>query len=162
MSADPEGPPLICYDGSEDAKHAIRRAAGLLLSKHALVLTVWQPTAAVGSFVWSGAMTPMVDFAELDRAATEDAGRVAEDGAGIARDAGLQAEVLAVKSTEAVWKTIVEVADAHDAAVIVMGSRGLTGVHSALLGSVSTTVMHHTQRPTLVIHCPTGHSTSGG
>jgi hypothetical protein len=39
-------------------------------------------------------------------------------------------------------------------AAIVMGSRGLTGVRSMLLGSVSNAVVHHTERPTLVIHRP--------
>jgi hypothetical protein len=29
MAADSDGPLLICYDGSEDAKHAITRAGGL-------------------------------------------------------------------------------------------------------------------------------------
>lgn len=33
----------------------------------------------------------------------------------------------------------------------VMGSRGLTGVRSMLLGSVSNAVVHHAHRPTLII-----------
>jgi nucleotide-binding universal stress UspA family protein len=37
---------------------------------------------------------------------------------------------------------------------IVLGSRGLTGLRSVLLGSVSTAVVHHADRPTLVIHSP--------
>jgi nucleotide-binding universal stress UspA family protein len=35
-----------------------------------------------------------------------------------------------------------------------MGSRGLTGLRSLLLGSVSSAVVHHTARPTLVIPRP--------
>jgi nucleotide-binding universal stress UspA family protein len=35
-----------------------------------------------------------------------------------------------------------------------MGSRGLTGVRSMLLGSVSSAVVHHADRPTLVVHMP--------
>jgi nucleotide-binding universal stress UspA family protein len=54
-----------------------------------------------------------------------------------------------------VWKTIVEIADRHNAATIVMGSRGLTGLQSLLLGSVSTAVVHHADRPTMVISQPT-------
>jgi nucleotide-binding universal stress UspA family protein len=154
MAANPDGPLLICYDGSEDAKHAIGTAGGLFGARRALVLTVWQPTAGLGGFAWSGAMAPMVDFVELDRAATEDAGRVASEGVRLAKDAGLHAEAAAVEATEAVWRTIVEVADSHDAAVIVVGSRGLTGVRSALLGSVSGAVVHHAEQPTLVIHRP--------
>jgi nucleotide-binding universal stress UspA family protein len=154
MAANSDGPLLICYDGSEDAKHAIGTAGGLFGVRRALVLTVWQPTAGLGGFAWSGAMAPMVDFVELDRAATEDAGRVASEGARLAKDAGLDAEAVAVEATEAVWKTIVQVADSHDAAAIVVGTRGLTGVHSALLGSVSGAVVHHAEQPTLVIHRP--------
>ncbi|MEJ7784999.1 MAG: universal stress protein [Solirubrobacteraceae bacterium] len=37
-----------------------------------------------------------------------------------------------------------------------MGSRGLTGVRSMLLGSVSSAVVHHADRPTLVIHRRSG------
>jgi nucleotide-binding universal stress UspA family protein len=147
-------PLLIGYDGSEHAKHAISSAAHLLAVKEALVVTVWQPTADLGAFAWYGAGPNMANFAELDRAGAEAGGRVAEEGARIARDAGLHAEPLAIEATPPVWKTIVETADLHDAAVIVMGSRGLTGLRSMLLGSVSNAVVHHSDRPTLVIHHP--------
>ena len=153
-SADRDGPLLIGYDGSEHAKDAIRSAAGLLAVKDALVVTVWQPTSDVGAFAWYGAGPNMVNFAELDRAGAEAGGRVAEEGAQIAREAGLRAESIAIEATPPVWKTIVETADLHDASAIVMGSRGLTGLRSMLLGSVSNAVVHHTDRPTLVIHRP--------
>jgi nucleotide-binding universal stress UspA family protein len=143
---------LICYDGSDDAKHAIKHAAGLLVARPALVLTVWQPTAALGGFSWGGEAAGMVDFVQLDRAGADDAGRIAEEGVDLARDAGLEAESLAIKASGPVWKTIVDAADARDAAAIVMGSRGLTGVRSMLLGSVSSAVVHHADRPTLVVH----------
>ena len=58
------------------------------------------------------------------------------------------------RSTGPVWETIVGVADRHDAATIVMGSRGLTGLRSILLGSVSNAVVHHADRPTLIIPRP--------
>ena len=149
-----DGPLLICYDGSEDAKHAIERAAGLLAARPALVVTVWQPTATLDSFAWSGATAGMVNFVELDRAAAEDGGRVADEGVRAAQEAGLEAAPVAIKATGPVWKTIVETAYRNDAAAIVMGSRGLTGVRSMLLGSVSSAVVHHADRPTLVIHRP--------
>jgi nucleotide-binding universal stress UspA family protein len=147
-------PVLIAYDGSEHAKHAIRTAAGLLAVKDALVVTVWQPTSDLGAFAWYGAGPNMVNFAELDRAGAEAGGRVAEQGARIAREAGLRAEPIAIEATPPVWKTIIETADLHSAAAIVIGSRGLTGLRSMLLGSVSNAVVHHADRPTLVIHRP--------
>ena len=47
-----------------------------------------------------------------------------------------------------------ETADRNDTAVIVMGSRGLTGLRSMLLGSVSSAVLHHADRPVFVVHSP--------
>ncbi len=154
MAAHPASPILICYDGSDDARHAIESAAGLFGDRHALIVTVWQQTAALGSFKWSMGAAGMVDFVELDRAAAEDSSRVAHDGARIAKAAGLEAEPLAVEANGPVWRTIIETADRKDAAVIVMGSRGLTGVRSVLLGSVSSAVAHHAHRPTLIVHRP--------
>jgi nucleotide-binding universal stress UspA family protein len=42
-------------------------------------------------------------------------------------------------------------ADAVDARVIVLGTRGLTGVKSVLLGSVSHAVLQHADRPVVVV-----------
>jgi nucleotide-binding universal stress UspA family protein len=151
-----DGPLLICYDGSADAKHAIESAGALLAARPALVVTVWQPIASLDSVVWSGMIVGVDSFAELDRAAAEAGGRVADEGVRIAQQAGLEAEPLAIKATGPVWKTIVETADCHDAAAIVIGSRGLTGVRSMLLGSVSSAVAHHADRPTLVVHRSAG------
>jgi len=151
MTGSDQGQLLVCYDGSEDAKRAIARAGELFLSKRALVLTVWQPAAGLGSFAWTGAIGGVADFTELDRAAREINNQLAREGVGVAQEAGLQAEPLAEESAGPVWQTIVQVAEDHDAAVIVMGSRGLTGLRSGLMGSVSTAVVHHTHRPTLIV-----------
>jgi nucleotide-binding universal stress UspA family protein len=147
-----DAPLILCYDGSEDAKHAIQRASELLATRRALVLTVWLPAAVLGPGL--GETAVMVNFAELDRAAAEEADRIAEEGVDIARASGLDAEPVGVKTAGPVWHAIVETADRCDAAAIVMGSRGLTTVRSILLGSVSTGVVHHADRPTLVIRRP--------
>jgi len=148
------GPLLLCFDGSEDARLAIKRAGALFAGRRALVVMVWEPIADLNSFAWTGPTATAVDLVALNRAAAADAGRVADDGVRVALEAGLKAEPFAVETTGAVWKTIVEIADRHDAAAIVMGSRGLAGVRSMLLGSVSSEVVHHADRPTLMIRQP--------
>ncbi|MDQ3936027.1 MAG: universal stress protein, partial [Actinomycetota bacterium] len=57
----------------------------------------------------------------------------------------------AERDAATVWHAIVEAADELDARVVVLGSRGLSGVRSALLGSVSYGVVHHSRRPLLVV-----------
>jgi nucleotide-binding universal stress UspA family protein len=149
-----EGPVILCYDGSDDARNAIQRAGGLFAGRRALVVTVWLPTATPGALGFAGETAGMVDLFELDRAAAEAGARVAEEGARIAQEAGLLAEPVAVQAAGAVWKTIIQIADRNDAATIVMGSRGLTGLRAVLLGSVSSAVVHHAARPTLVVRQP--------
>ena len=148
------GPVLLCYDGSEDATHAIQRAGALFAGRSAVVVTVWQPIAGLGSFAWSGETASTADFAEFERAAAESGRRIADEGVRIAHEAGLKAQPVAVGAAGPVWQTIVDIADRRDSATIVMGSRGLTGLRSMLLGSVSSAVVHHAHRPTLVVPPP--------
>jgi nucleotide-binding universal stress UspA family protein len=65
-------------------------------------------------------------------------------------EAGLSAEPRADLATPT-WGGIVEVADEIDAAVIVTGSRGLTGVRELFEGSVSHDVAEHASRPVLIV-----------
>jgi nucleotide-binding universal stress UspA family protein len=150
-----DGPLVLCYDGSADAGHAIRRAGALFSGRLALVVTVWQASAASMAPGFTG---ETVDLFELDRAMADAAGRLADEGVRIAQEAGLLADPLVVEATGPVWKTIVEIADREAAATVVMGSRGLTGLRAMLLGSVSSAVVHHADRPTLIIRQPVAHA----
>ena len=150
-AASAAGPLLLCYDGSADAVHAIERAGALFAGSRALVVTVWERLARFDGSAWlSEIASNRVDALDLARQA-EHAARVAADGVHVAQEAGLKAEPVSVEATGSVWQTILEVADQHDAATIVMGSRGLTGLRSILHGSVSSAVADHAERPTLII-----------
>jgi nucleotide-binding universal stress UspA family protein len=149
-----DGPLVLCFDGSDDARRAIERAGALFAGRQALVVTVWQPVADLDALAWTGPTASRVDAVELNRGAAADGEHLADEGVRVALAAGLKAESFAVEATGPVWSTIVEIADRYDAAAIVMGSRGLTGLRSMLLGSVSSAVVHHADRPTLVIRQP--------
>ena len=124
----PDKPLLLCYDGSENAKHAIREAAALLAPRRALVLTVWQDAAALPSLAWAGAALP--DLEDVFAAARDGAGRMAEEGAGIARATGFDAISIVAEAKGPIWAAVEQAAEEHDASAIVVGSRGLSGIKS--------------------------------
>ncbi len=96
-----DGPILFAYDGSDYAKAAIQQAAEQLKGgRRAIVLTVWQPYTP--PFV---AATVIPD--EVEEGIEEDARRVAEEGATLAREAGFDAEP-AIGQGEPIWQRIVD------------------------------------------------------
>ena len=119
----PDKPLLLCYDGSENAKHAIREAAALLAPRRALVLSVWQDAAAIPSLAWAGASLP--DLETVMAAARDGAERMAEEGAGIARATGFDADRDRAEAKGPIWAAVEQVAEEHDASAIVVGTRGL-------------------------------------
>jgi nucleotide-binding universal stress UspA family protein len=138
-------PILICYDGSEGAKHAIEAAAGLLDGHPAVVLAVGPPLTAEESYAALGTLVP--SFQELNE---EQALERAKEGAALAASVGFAAEARADVAAPT-WEGVVQAADEIDAAAIVVGSRGLTGVKEALSGSVSHAVAEHAGRPVLIV-----------
>ena len=80
--------------------------------------------------------------------------RLAEDGAQQARALGLAAEARAERYTSSAWQTIVDAAERDGADLIVMGTRGLSGVRSLLLGSCSHHVAQHARSPVLIVPDP--------
>ena len=142
-----ENPVLLCYDGSDDAKSALGRAAELFAGRPAVVLSIWEHGWASLSVAWPDADS----LQSLEEAAEKNATESAAEGVELAAAAGLTAEPVARLARGPVWQAILDVADEYDAAAIVLGRRGLGGIKSMLLGSVSNAVVHHSTRPVIII-----------
>jgi nucleotide-binding universal stress UspA family protein len=87
----------------------------------------------------------------VDQVERAHASTVAGAGAEFARSLGLVAEPHAVPDELDVAETLIGIARERGAAVVVVGSHGITGLRSHLLGSVSRKVIEHCDRPVLVI-----------
>jgi nucleotide-binding universal stress UspA family protein len=142
---------LICYDGSSGGERAVDAAAALLGPRPAVVLNVQPAMTFAEGIAASASPVPGTAFEDLNRA---EALRLAEAGAARARHAGLDAEARAMLAPTA-WQGIVDVADELDAAVIVIGARGLSGLREVARGSVSHDVTTHARRPVLIVPPPT-------
>ena len=135
---------LIATDGSPSAREAIE--FGLeLAEEHAAEVTFVHVVPVLDRSFADGigvpaAMPHQID--ELDRKPLEDALALAAE-----RDVDARAELLAgIPADE-----IVAFADTLDADLIVLGSRGRGALATALLGSVSRSVLHEARRPVLVV-----------
>jgi nucleotide-binding universal stress UspA family protein len=146
----PERPILIAYDGSEDARAAITRAGELLIPGPALVVTLWHAAERLVS-TSAGAATYAPIFGEIDELERSNARASAEEGVALAREAGFDASPLVARSDRNVWRTILDLGAKRDARVIVVGSRGQGSLTDVLLGSVPGRVVHHADRPVLVV-----------
>ncbi len=69
----------------------------------------------------------------------------------VARAAGLDAVGETVEWDDGAWRAVAAAARAHGASVIAMGTRGLGAARSVLLGSVSSGLIQHAERPVLVV-----------
>jgi nucleotide-binding universal stress UspA family protein len=144
------GPLLLCYDGSEGARHAIV-VAGREFGRHrALVLHSWESWVAEAPALAGVSATVKGVAAELDEIADEQSTDRTVDGVQVAEQAGFDAEGLSERATGPAWRAILDIADQDACAAIVVGSSGLSGL-SAALGSVSNGVVHHSRRPVLVV-----------
>jgi nucleotide-binding universal stress UspA family protein len=145
--AAPIGPVVFAYDGSELAKLAIDEAGRQLApGREAIAVCVWQP-ADVG-FVPAGKQHfDAQDASEVRKAAEETAAY----GASFAEQAGFRARSVAIKAAPT-WKGIMEVAEEHNASLIVLGSHRRRGLVGHLLGSVAAAVVAHSASSVLVVH----------
>lgn len=148
------GPILFASDGSDHAARALDQASGLLEPRSAVVAHVWHSfEARMPVYVPMVSAVAVGMARELDQAASEEAHSMVSDAAEAAGQAGFDADVSCLQTERPIWRGILDIADEHDSAAIVVGSRGLTGL-SAALGSAAYGVAHHAKRPVLLVPPP--------
>ena len=156
---------LIAVDGSPSAATTVRVAAGLFPGARATVATVAsEPTVHVGT---AGPMVPGFSpdatqraIGELAAEAKRQAADIAEQAAEQARTLGLEAEPATVPPAGAAWAALLDATRRTGADVLVCGTRGRGAFARALLGSTSSSLLHHTDVPLLVV--PDGHGALDG
>jgi nucleotide-binding universal stress UspA family protein len=136
---------VVGVDGSPNAEAALEVAAAeaRLRNEPLRVVAAWE----VPSTVYGGGFAPVDtevfdSFRDRARAVTEEAAKAAGEKA-----PDVRCEVVVEEGDAAT----VLLDQAKDATLIVVGSRGLGGFKSFLLGSVSQRVVHHATCPVLVV-----------
>ena len=148
---------LVAADGSPDAEEALTHAIDLAESEHArLTLMTGVPTAPATSYLGmlGGASVQLAVEARTWAVSTLKRARerVPDD-----------LPVTTILTDSPIGPALIKqvARGRHD--VIVMGSRGRGAIRSALLGSVSHYVLHHSPVPVLIVHDRThGHAAGVG
>jgi nucleotide-binding universal stress UspA family protein len=144
----PSGPLVLCYDGSEAAERAIRIAPVLVgKGREARVLYAYKPTErsmGVAQALSGGTIDAPVH-------SEPEAEEIVAKGVAIAREVGFAVEPLLKVADRKSGELIAEAAEELDAPAIVMGQRGMSGLKSAVLGSVSRDVVNAYHRPVVLV-----------
>jgi len=133
---------VVGYDGSEHAERALGRAIGIAKEGDDILVVAAAHTSTIARDPAGG--TSSVDPIEVE-AAEEALGKARVTAAA----AGLSARFIEGHGDPA--DTLVRIATEEDAGLIVIGTRGLNFAQRALLGSVSTKVVHHAPCDVLVV-----------
>ncbi len=152
------GPILLAYDGSPAAREAIAGASRLLPGRAAVVIHAWGSPLRHSRSGRALAGAPVTEIravtGDVDDWLLELAEATVAEGVELARAAGFEARGEAVESGSSPWRVLVASAETRDAAVVVVGSQGHGRVASVLLGSVSAGLVHHAERPVLIVRAP--------
>ena len=132
---------LIPTDGSEASERATEHAVGIAARHDATLHALHVVDAGPDS---------MPDAGGLAADELRDGGeRSVEAVAEHAETAGVAVET--VVDTGVAYRSIVEYVDANNIDVVVMGTRGRSGIHRFLLGSVAEKVIRTVDAPVLTV-----------
>lgn len=156
------GPVIIGFDGTPASVRAVREAGALFAPRAALAVYVWEAgrTFEETTLPEQGALEEpggVLDFGNAfaaERAASEAAQQLAEDGAALARKAGLQADALAVPLDTTVADTLIRLAREHDAQALVVGMHERHRLARLAPARTLADLLHAAPCPVLVCGAP--------
>jgi nucleotide-binding universal stress UspA family protein len=133
---------VVGYDGSDCAKAALSTAADIAkrYGEKLIVAFAYEVNRVAG------------EVGDYHHALEDLAQKRLEEAVALVGDSGLEVDAVIMEESPA--KALVELADARDARVIVVGTRGERPLHAALIGSTPQKLVHMSARPVLVVPLP--------
>ena len=142
---------VLGHDGSDCARHAESVISRWPIFDNVAIEVVDVAPAGVGwstvtQATYAGSVEPYLEAVRATRLADED---VAEAAASRLRSAGRSASASVAQGAPAT--ELIRSADKHAAELIIVGTRGRTGLRRLVLGSVARNVLHHATCSVLIV-----------
>ena len=142
---------VVGTDGSETAMRAVQHAADLARATGARVHLVSAYKPLTGVHIAAGAGIP--EIAALDIEPTVHVNSILDQAAAIFRMQGVEVETHACKGDPA--SALLDIADAQQATMIVVGTKGMDSARRYVLGNVPNKVSHHAACSVLIVRTDT-------
>jgi nucleotide-binding universal stress UspA family protein len=148
---------LVPVDGSKYAQDAVEYALKIAKLSEAKIIALHIMHLPTYAYAYSGGQgvspvaipTPLpLEVSENEKTAAK---KIVDDVAKMAKEAGVDVETKIVERHPSVPDAIIQFASEADVDLIVMGTKGRTGIKRFLLGSVTESVVHHAHCPVLVV-----------
>lgn len=146
---------LVATDGSEHARHAIRTLCGIPMPPGSVahlicaVPSVNEQLHLTGSPLDPPVMEPVYEAGRFLREHAE--GVLKEDAAALSE---VFSEVRPFVEEGEIRRAVLRAAEAVEADLIVLGSKGLSGIREFVLGSVSHRVLRYAKASVLIVPIP--------
>lgn len=135
---------LVAVDGSEYSDRATQHAIDLLASGSAAELHLINVQPAL-----SGAVAAFVSRDQIDQHHREEGEKALASAVALAKKAGVTAKVHIGVGRQG--EVVADFARKLDAGLVVIGTRGHTGLAGVLLGSVAQDVIAHSKVPVTLV-----------
>ncbi|TXT55689.1 MAG: hypothetical protein BAJATHORv1_30069 [Candidatus Thorarchaeota archaeon] len=135
---------LVAIDGSEHSDKAVRYACsmGPLLEAEVILLNVVPMLVSATPYHDTVSDQPFLALQKLGEDILENAKKIANS---------LNCPVTDLISHGDPASRIIEIAEERDADIIIMGSRGVSGIKRLFVGSISDKVAHHASCPVMLV-----------
>ncbi|NWF74989.1 MAG: universal stress protein [Nitrospirae bacterium] len=133
---------LVAIDGSESSKNALRQAIKLANSEKCWITVV----SVIPSYTGDLSATFIGD---MRKAMAEPCEKALSEAQNIAKSERVLIKTVCEEGE--IYERIVDLADAENCDLIVLGRKGLSKIERAFMGSVTARVIGHSQRDVLVV-----------
>ena len=135
---------LVAVDGSETSDRAVQHALDLITSGSSSKLHLLNVQPSLG-----GAVSAFVPREQIDSHHRDEGNKALASAQALAQKAGVPAEIHIGVGRQG--QIVADFAKKLGAGLVVMGTRGHTGLSGVLLGSVAQDIIAHTNVPVTLV-----------